>query len=110
MSDYDPFQPQCVLGHPIEIVSEGYGICCDEWVTGEYDYYSWAFTKPVNLSKFGWVEEHIIGRDGQEIPAWVYFTASNNKHDALAWIQKDMDLRRAMPFDEETERARLMPV
>lgn len=104
MSDRDSFQPVCSKGHPIEIISEGHGICFDP----RYDlYYAWAFTKPAGK---GWFQEEIIGRDGGEIDAWVHVVPCALKDSALDKIQKDMGLRRSLPFDEETERTRLMPV
>lgn len=102
-SDYEG--AKCSDNHPLEIISEGYGIC-----HGEAWWHAWAFSQPVEEEeKWPWGPDHIIGADGAEIPAWVAI-GEITRERALALIQADMDARRAMPFDEARERARLMPV
>lgn len=99
----DMFEPQCGIGHPIEIVSEGYGVCHDpEW----QQWFAWRFTPP---SVGRWWSSSIRGRDGQPVTAWRGFEKPS-KAEALAYIQEDMDAHRALPFDEERERARLVEV
>lgn len=105
MIEHDPFQPICGSYHPIEIVSEGYGVCHDTWGTL---FWPWAFTPP--STEKGWVARQITGRDGMPIKAWVMARPEHSKESALAVIQRDIDLHRALPFDEERERERLMPV
>lgn len=98
----------CPNKHKLEIVSEGYGVCC---TSGEYGlkliWAAWAFSKPVSNRFYAY---SLIGKDGSRIPAWVSHAFLDSKEEALALIQKDIDMRRALPFDEERERERLMPV
>ncbi len=97
---------KCSDGHDIMLVAEGYAICTDG---GRRPYWwAWALTKPAKTGL--WHVDNIIGRKGDRIPAWVHTRGVDNKQMALSFIQKDIDARRAMPFDEEAERARLMPV
>lgn len=101
----DMFQPKCASGHPIEIVSEGYGICRSSFPALPWS--PWAFTQPASLRL--WDLYFIKGHDGKDIPAWVGAN-TRTKEEALAYIQDDIDAHRSRPFDEVTERARLMPV
>lgn len=97
---------KCFRGHPIWLVAEGYGICYGNLDGGPLLWSPWRMTPPRTL---GWSKGSIHGRDGQEIPAW-FSWASDSKAETLAMIQQDMDAHRALPFDEEAERARLMLV
>ncbi len=100
---------KCANSHKLEIVSEGYAVC----VTMEYGpkwpelWAAWTFTKPA-LKDF--YRFWIIGNDGQDIEAWVSKSFYPSKEEALAIIQDDIDAHRSRPFDEATERARLMAV
>lgn len=93
-------EAKCSDHHSLEIISEGYGLCHGSF------WHAWAFSQPVGPE---WEDSHIFGADGAEIPAWVSY-GEEDREEALALIQEDIIARRAMPFDEETERARLMPV
>jgi len=98
MSDYEG--AKCSSKHPIRLIDEGHGICGDE----ANGYWSWSL---VPTDK-GW-PDYIIGRNGERIPArcmtWQY-----EYEDCLAALLNHIASIRAMPFDEEAERARLMPV
>jgi len=95
--------PQCKAGHPIEIIHEGYGICHDT----DYDeWWPWAFSLP---SSTGWAGSSIIGKTGDPIMAWVG-PCSKTKQGAIGEIAASMNSYRSLPFDEDYERARLMPV
>lgn len=85
--------------HPLLFVAEGYAICY-----GTRHVSAWAKTRPASpgwsstfVDRYGWW----IG-DGS-IAGWT-------REQALAFIQADIDAHRNLPFDEEAERARLMPV
>jgi len=93
---------KCVSGHPLEIISEGHGLCVNE----REKWYAWAFTKPANAR--WWQRSEIIGADGQLIEAWVHY--ADEREFALNAIAADIAAHRDRPFDEATERARLMPV
>lgn len=98
---------KCSNGHDIEIVAEGYGVCHNP--NGPIPWSPWKFTRPLEGTPGLWFDYDIVGQDGSPIPAWVggdYYT----KEDALEAIQDDINHHRAIPFDEERERARLMPV
>ena len=98
---------KCFTGHPLEIISEGYGLCqTDERSLGEF-WFAWAFSKPAGDR--GWLESNIRGRDDEPINAWVT-RGSPDRRSQMEIIQADIDAHRSMPFDEERERARLMPV
>ncbi len=101
MLDYEG--AKCGAGHLLELVAEGYAICTDTDKSGCVS--AWAFSQPAGW----WTTYYIIGRDEKKIPAWLS-DHNFNREEALAVIQADIDARRAMPFDEEEERARLMPV
>lgn len=95
---------RCSGGHPLMMVAEGYAICYDGV---RLAWWAWRLTPP---SVRGWLLSTIRGRDGSQIAAWVYALNHDTKAEALAAIQSDMDAHRALPFDEDAERARLMPV
>lgn len=100
---------KCVNGHALEIVSEGYAVCVNKgapvWSLG---WSAWALTKPALDGQF--YRHWIRGRDGQDIEAWVSKRFFSFKEEALALIQEDINAHRSRPFDEESERSRLMPV
>ena len=93
---------KCRLGHALTLVAEGYAYC----TTFRGVYYAWRMSPPRVL---GWDYEAIIGLDGKPIDAWVN-GSWNEKANVLAFIQKDIDAHRNLPFDEEAERARLVAV
>lgn len=94
---------KCFAGHPLEIVSEGYGLC-----TNDNLHWAWAFSLP-SLLRWAEGQSSIKSKDGGKIRAWVTVQL-RSREDAMDWIQRDINARRALPFDEERERARLMPV
>lgn len=100
---------KCTSGHELEIVAEGYGLC-SEAIDNDKTWWSpWRFTKPALNSPEQWGSWGVIGRDGTDIDAWVsppYYS----KADAMEAIERDIAYHRALPFDEDAERARLMPV
>lgn len=98
---------KCDEGHDLEIISEGYGLCYNPKMEL---WHAWAFCRPVNVSDWdydGWCDSTIQGRAGP-ITAWVTF--GDTRDTRIARIQADINAHRSMPFDEERERARLMPV
>ncbi|MBK6664464.1 MAG: hypothetical protein IPG47_17505 [Thermoflexaceae bacterium] len=50
-----------------------------------------------------------VGRDGERIEAWCGIDRLSLA-SVLDFIQRDIDAHRELPFDEDRERARLMPV
>ena len=98
---------KCGKGHDLEIISEGYGLCYDPEAER---WYAWAFCRPVSVDDWaadGWCDSEIKGLSGP-ITAWVTF--GNTRDTSIDRIQADIDAHRSMPFDEERERARLMPI
>ena len=101
---------RCSSGHPIWLVSEGYGLCTASPPRGSLGWYAWRFTAPATTE---WYSSFVTGRDGQYIEAWTRWWGNAgfaSKKGARAFIQRDMDAHRALPYDEERERARLMEV
>ena len=104
---------RCSEGHPLMMVAEGYAIChgegraiCDGSVRRVW--WAWRLTPP-RVGEL-WRISTIRGRDELPITAWFHLMDQAFKAEALAVIQADMDAHRALPFDEDAERARLMPV
>lgn len=105
---------RCSYGHELEIVSEGYGLCCDEAddLKGQrFSYWhAWRFTPPLS-GTHRWSVSWIQGKNGSHIPAWVTYVF-DTKEEAIDFITLDAESYRSNPreFDEERERARLMAV
>lgn len=93
---------KCPAGHPMELTNEGYGLC-----GAGKSYSTWAFSLPA--VEDNWTLWKIYGKDGSPIPAWLGW-AAGDRATCMSAIQADIDARRSLPFDEERERARLMPV
>ena len=95
---------RCSSGHSLEIVSEGYGLC----TTSRTDWWwPWRFTPPLKANT--WKVAELRAREGGFIPAWVT-RACASKQEALDFINADIAAHRALPFDEERERSRLVAV
>jgi hypothetical protein len=99
----NPYQDaQCAAEHLLEFVAEGFALCSNNnW------WWAWSLTKP--CLQMRWNADFIIGRNERRIPAWAsdFFEAREPAED---FIREEVEARRSMPFDEATERARLMPV
>lgn len=85
---------KCPGGHPLTLVAEGYGIC--QKIPGRHN--AWRFTPPATGDWIPWKGW------------WVWLTWDRSYETAEEFIQRDIEAHRSLPFDEEAERARLMPV
>ena len=101
----------CEQGHPIKLIAEGYGYCyAPDWDNTHL----WRFSPPRTddgLEQWGvyWTQHDL--ENGKE--AWVTSNEVANglcPSEAVRAALADMEAHRALPFDEEAERARLMPV
>lgn len=99
---------KCEVGHPIWLVAEGYGLCVTVTPDIRTIWYPWRFSPP-RTNKEAWGLFGIKGRNGESAEAWTG-KAFYSKKEALDEIQADMAAHRALPFDEEAERARLVAV
>ena len=121
---------RCIAGHVIKLVAEGYGYCVEDYSDSRFysdkfreniayypdlyrpEFYTWRFSPPLtdagieSVTGCGWDERAL--ENGQV--AWVQSGYSYAKGDILAAIRADMEAHRNCSFDEEAERARLMPV
>lgn len=93
----------CFSGHPLILVAEGYALCSD----GPATWFVWRLSPPAVA---GWLHAWIMGRDNNKVPAWASRGRFDSRSEALDFIQRDIEAHRHLPFDEERERARLMPV
>ncbi len=96
---------KCGAGHPILLVAEGYAMCRSERGLSRA-----IRLTPPRTNLFHWYQFNIRSRTGERIPAWEWKPPGFTKAEVLAFIQADIDAHRNLPFDEEAERARLMPV
>lgn len=97
---------RCESGHPLVLVAEGYAYCSEEfWVS----WWPWRLTPPRRDLGRSWTDDFIRGRDGRPLTAW-HGMAEHSLAAVLAFIQEDIEAHRELPFDEDRERARLMPV
>ncbi len=96
---------RCELGHPLMLVAEGYAYCHEPatW------WWPWRLTPPHASREQWWGTLDIVGRDGERIEAW-FGPPFSSLASVLGYIQRDIDAHRELPFDEDRERARLMPV
>ena len=103
------FEAKCGYGHQLELVAEGYAICVEVTRSGRSMFFPWRLTPPAPHYAHRWRCDRIIGRDEYPIDAWVGWIC-DSREEAIEFIQADAEAHRALPFDEESERARLMPV
>ncbi len=96
---------RCNWGHPLMLVAEGYAYCHGS-LRGWWPY---RLTPPHASEARWWGAIDIVGRDGERIEAWDG-PARATLASVLEFIQKDINAHRQLPFDEDRERARLMPV
>lgn len=96
---------RCALGHPLMLVAEGYAYCQGPAMA----WWPWRLTRPHTSRVRWWSADAIVGRDGERIVAWLGADHRSLK-GVLEFIQEDIDAHRGLPFDEDRERARLMPV
>lgn len=105
---------RCSGGHPLMLVAEGYAYCCPEAPFGiPTVYYAWRLTPPatdegLESEAHGCYWDICLLEDGKT--AWMQNMWVGSKERALAFILADIKAHRDLPFDEERERARLMPV
>ena len=105
MNEYIDSGSRCESGHPLVLVAEGYAYCQGS-VMG---WWPWRLTRPHTSRVRWWSADAIVGRDGERIVAWLGDHRSSLA-SVLDFIQRDIDAHRELPFDEDRERARLMPV
>lgn len=102
---------RCESGHPLMLVAEGYAYCSSTdwcgWTNSGW--WPWRLSPPSPRAPLRWTEDFIRGRDGEPVRVW-RGSMERSLAEALAFIQEDMDSHRGLPFDEDSERARLMPV
>ena len=105
---------RCSGGHPLMLVAEGYAYCCAGEPFGiPTVYYAWRLTPPAtdeglrleDLCCYWEISQLEGGKT-----AWMQNMWVGSKERALAFILADIKAHRELPFDEERERARLMPV
>ncbi len=104
MEEHIASERTCDAGHPLMLVAEGYAYCQEEPTS----WWPWRLTPP-HASWEGWSKSTVYGRDGEPIEAWLgaeHFSLER----VLKFVQEDIDAHRDLPFDEDRERARLMPV
>ena len=97
-SDY-----KCGFGHTLRLVAEGYALC--HWY-GRW--WAWRMTPPPPPG-YGWATCSTTRGGIPDGYRWVspQFTS---RDAALDHIRTDIEAHRYLPFDEEAERQRLMPV
>jgi len=106
---------KCSAGHPLMLVAEGYAYCCAEEPFGiPAGYYAWRFTPPATDEGLE-SEAHGCYWDVSQLEdgkiAWVLDARwVGNKERALAFILADIKAHRELPFDEEREQTKQMPV
>ncbi len=96
---------RCRWGHPLMLAAEGYAYCREL----DTRWWPWRLTPPGAAGWPWWAAGEIVGRDGKPIHAWCGARQFSLK-GVLEFIQEDIDAHRGLPFDEDRERARLMPV
>lgn len=105
---------RCSGGHPLMLVAEGYAYCCAGEPFGIPSvYYVWRLTPPatdegLESEAHGCYWDICLLEGGKT--AWMQNRWVSSKERALAFILADIKAHRDLPFDEERERARLMPV
>ncbi len=109
MNDIDSGS-RCLGDHPLMLVAEGYAYCSDGMeAANSVSWWPWRLTPPHVSRERRWSAIGIVGRDGERTKAW-YGPASPSLASALDFIQQDIEAHRELPYDEDRERARLMPV
>lgn len=98
---------RCESGHPLMLVAEGYAYCSEERIS--VSWWPWRLTPPSPELGHSWTNDLIRGRDGRPLTAW-HGMAEHSLAAVLAFIQEDIEAHRGLPFNEDRERARLMPV
>ena len=107
MSDVLNIGATCLYGHSLSLVAEGYALCEEQQLNSSYRFYAWKFGPHTTE----WSTGFFRYRNDQLEPANVWpDMLPTTKADCLEFIQADIDRQRAAPFDEERERARLIPV
>ena len=97
---------RCLGDHPLMLAAEGYAYCHDEPATW---WWPWRLTPPHASREQWWGAIDIVGRDGKCIEAW-FGPTFPSLASVLGYIQRDIEAHRQLPYDEDRERARLMPV
>jgi hypothetical protein len=101
---------RCLGDHPLVLVAEGYAYCSDGMeAASPVSWWPWRLTPPSPELGHSWTNDLIRGRDGRPLTAWIGEEA-HSLAAVLAFIQEDIEAHRQLPFDEDRERARLMPV
>lgn len=94
---------ECIFGHPLRLVAEGYALCHDNWSA-----WAWRMTPPL-LMNDGWMRCATTRGGIPDEHRWISNQFSS-REAALNYIRRDIEAYRNLPFDEEAERQRLTPV
>lgn len=95
---------ECSNGHPLRLVAEGYALCY-----GDGFWYPWRMTPPSWPIDEGWSLCDTIRGGVTDGDRWVA-PGFRSRGEALDYIRRDIEAHRNLPFDEDAERSRLMPV
>ena len=93
----------CIFGHPLRLVAEGYALCHEDGF-----WWAWRMTPPPPPG-YGWGICPTRRGGVSDEHRWIS-PQFLSRAAALDYIRRDIEAHRNLPFDEEAERQRLMPV